>query len=112
MLQWLHISILILFTSLSLVTDNSLMMGSAQASNWRTDHSSKLAGAVLAPVSVIFIIYALFTYLWRAQRIARREPSARCVQRRSSSRILTQCHPRAGMTTVLGPPCWSCCFCR
>ena len=83
MLQWLHISILILFTSLSLVTDNSLMMGSAQASNWRTDHSSKLAGAVLAPVSVIFIIYALLTYMWRAQRIARREPSARCVQRRS-----------------------------
>jgi|APGre2960657444_1045066.scaffolds.fasta_scaffold00197_6 hypothetical protein len=103
MLQWLHISILILFTSLSLVTDNSLMMGSAQASNWRTDHSSKLAGAVLAPVSVIFIIYALFTYLWRAQRIARREPSARCVQRGSSTHVSRSVSPARRYDDRFGP---------
>ena len=33
--------------------------------------------AALAAVSVAFMAYALWTYLWRARRIARREPSAR-----------------------------------
>jgi len=39
--------------------------------------NGQLAGAVLAPVPCLFIIYALWTYMWRAARIARREPSAR-----------------------------------
>ena len=39
--------------------------------------ASAVCGAILAPVAVIFMIYALITYLWRSRRIARREPSAR-----------------------------------
>jgi uncharacterized membrane protein YidH (DUF202 family) len=40
-------------------------------------NASFLGGAALAPVSIAFMAYALWTYLWRARRIARREPSAR-----------------------------------
>ena len=77
LLQWLHISILILFTALSLVTSDSMMGGAKGSGSWASDYNSRLAGAVMAPVSVIFIIYALVTYMWRAHRIARREPTAR-----------------------------------
>ena len=77
LLQWLHISILILFTALSLVTSDSMMGGANGSGSWASDYNSRLAGAVMAPVSVIFIIYALVTYMWRAHRIARREPTAR-----------------------------------
>jgi uncharacterized membrane protein YidH (DUF202 family) len=82
LLQWLHISVLILFTSLSLVTNVELSggptaRGNSSGSAWELGSHGQLAGAVLAPVPCLFIMYALWTYLWRAARIARREPSAR-----------------------------------
>ena len=39
--------------------------------------ASGVCGAVLAPMAIAFMVYALTTYVWRSRRIARREPSAR-----------------------------------
>ena len=39
--------------------------------------ASGVCGAVLAPMAIAFMVYALSTYVWRSRRIARREPSAR-----------------------------------
>ena len=39
--------------------------------------ASGACGAILAPIAVAFMVYALATYVWRSRRIARREPSAR-----------------------------------
>ena len=39
--------------------------------------ASGVCGAILAPVAVVFMVYALAQYMWRSRRIARREPSAR-----------------------------------
>ena len=47
------------------------------AARQKRTRAAFVGGAVLAPVSVAFMGYALWTYLWRARRIARREPSAR-----------------------------------
>lgn len=77
MLQWLNMSTLILFTSLALTSYNDPLTRNKTLADGSLDYSSQIAGAVLAPVAIVFIIYALYTYLWRAQRIARREPSAR-----------------------------------
>ena len=52
--------------------------GASGVSNGVVSHNASfLGGAALAPVSIAFMAYALWTYLWRARRIARREPSAR-----------------------------------
>ena len=77
LLNYLHLSILILFTSLSLVTNDSMMGGEHLEGSWGSDYNSRLAGAIMAPVAVLFILYALTTFMWRANRIARREPCAR-----------------------------------
>ena len=77
MLQWLNMATLILFTSLALTSYNDPLTRNKTLADGSLDYSSQLAGAVLAPVAMVFIIYALYTYLWRARRIARREPSAR-----------------------------------
>lgn len=50
---------------------------STSSSLQKHSNATFLGGAILAPVSVLFMAYALWTYLWRARRIARREPSAR-----------------------------------
>ena len=77
MLQWLNMATLILFTSLALTSYNDPLTRNKTLADGSLDYSSQLAGAVLAPVAIVFIVYALYTYLWRARRIARREPSAR-----------------------------------
>ena len=107
LLQWLSMAVLVLFTSLALLTldggpgaanpgtdPGGLGVGggfgvdgvrpgvarapSAGATSPKPPASAAAAcGAALAPVAVAFMAYALWTYLWRASRIARREPSAR-----------------------------------
>jgi uncharacterized membrane protein YidH (DUF202 family) len=58
MLQWLNMATLILFTSLALTTYNDPMTRGNTLPNGSLDYSSQIAGAVLAPVAVIFIVYA------------------------------------------------------
>jgi uncharacterized membrane protein YidH (DUF202 family) len=52
-------------------------VASAPSAAEKQKHAAFFGGAALAAVSVAFMAYALWTYLWRARRIARREPSAR-----------------------------------
>ena len=40
-------------------------------------HASAMCGVIIAPIAVVFMIYALWTFIVRAKRIARREPSTR-----------------------------------
>ena len=101
LLQWLSMSVLLLFAALALLSNaggvvgapagpdasrtlptsfapndaNRRASGASGASHKK--NASFLGGAALAPVSIAFMAYALWTYLWRARRIARREPSAR-----------------------------------
>ena len=95
MLQWLSMSILILFMSLALLSlDGGGYRGTADpvigvassslgtpvgtpVGTPRAAVASGVCGAILAPVAVAFMAYSLWMYLWRARRIARREPSAR-----------------------------------
>lgn len=95
MLQWLSMSILILFMSLALLSLDGggyrgtadPVIGAASSSlgtpvgtpvgTPRAAVASGVCGAILAPVAVAFMAYSLWMYLWRARRIARREPSAR-----------------------------------
>jgi uncharacterized membrane protein YidH (DUF202 family) len=103
LLQWLSMSVLLLFAALALLSDaggpdvgtagtasrttpaslapndanrDAESIGASGASG-ASRNASFLGGAALAPVSIAFMAYALWTYLWRARRIARREPSAR-----------------------------------
>jgi len=111
LLQWLSMSVLLLFAALALLnnaggslgtaataetsfsrttpasfapndaireTRNAGASGASGVSSGVVSHNASfLGGAALAPVSIAFMAYALWTYLWRARRIARREPSAR-----------------------------------
>ena len=95
LLQWLSMSVLLLFAALALLggaatTATAMSDIITQAPSPRTASdapaarrrakkgaASFLGGAALAATSVAFMAYALWTYLWRARRIARREPSAR-----------------------------------
>ena len=43
---------------------------------WRTSEQAP-SGVIIAPIAVVFMIYALWTFIVRAKRIARREPSTR-----------------------------------
>ena len=58
MLQWLNMATLILFTSLALISYNDPVARNKVMEDGALDYSSQLAGAVLAPVSVVFIAYA------------------------------------------------------
>jgi uncharacterized membrane protein YidH (DUF202 family) len=58
MLQWLNMATLILFTSLALISYNDPLARNKVLENGKLDYSSQIAGAVLAPVAVVFIVYA------------------------------------------------------
>jgi uncharacterized membrane protein YidH (DUF202 family) len=58
MLQWLNMATLILFTSLALISYNDPLARNKVLDNGKLDYSSQIAGAVLAPVAVVFIVYA------------------------------------------------------
>jgi len=107
LLQWLSMSVLLLFAALALLSGAAIgtapiqpfeettfprddragemkrgsgvvsRVASAPSVAEKQKHAAFFGGAALAAVSVAFMAYALWTYLWRARRIARREPSAR-----------------------------------
>ena len=91
LLQWLSMSTLLLFLSLGLLSfqagspsDTNLFRGQntrvvteGKERQKRKITASDTCGLALAPVAILFMIYALFTYLVRANRIAKREPSTR-----------------------------------
>ncbi len=58
MLQWLNMATLILFTSLALTAYNDPVTHNKRTPEGNLDYSSQIAGAVLAPVAVVFIVYA------------------------------------------------------
>jgi uncharacterized membrane protein YidH (DUF202 family) len=99
LLQWISMAVVLLFAALALLSIDGGVETRAQGyeafratpERNRASGSSAgetpvrksrtrahfVAGALLAPVSVAFMAYALGTYLWRARRIQRREPGAR-----------------------------------
>jgi uncharacterized membrane protein YidH (DUF202 family) len=85
LLQWLSMAILLLFLGLGLMTletTGSAAPGgtpnvSAAAVFGGRSRASAVCGVIIAPIAVVFMIYALWTFIVRARRIARREPSTR-----------------------------------
>jgi uncharacterized membrane protein YidH (DUF202 family) len=92
LLQWLSMSTLLLFLSLGLLSfqagspsdtinlfrgQNTHVITEGKARQKRKITASDTCGLALAPVAILFMIYALFTYLVRANRIVKREPSTR-----------------------------------
>ena len=93
LLQWLSMAILLLFLGLGLMTletaGSSVSGGtpnvSATVFGGGHLHASAVCGVIIAPIAVVFMIYALWTFIVRAKRIARREPE-HAVRRRFRSR--------------------------
>ena len=84
LLQWLSMAILLLFLGLGLMTKHrvfrlrwTLNVSSANVFGGGHSHASAVCGVIIAPIAVVFMIYALWTFIVRAKRIARREPKAR-----------------------------------
>ena len=84
LLQWLSMAILLLFLGLGLMTletAGSSVSGGTQNVSAAVfgghSHASAVCGVIIAPIAVVFMIYALWTFIVRAKRIARREPSTR-----------------------------------
>ena len=93
LLQWLSMSTFLLFLSLGLLAfeagspSDTINLFRGQNTGVITEGetvkikrkitAADTCGLALAPVAILFMIYALVTYLVRAKRIARREPSTR-----------------------------------
>lgn len=85
LLQWLSMSILLLFLALGLMAigggsgAGAVPFGDASSASAMRGHpfAGAVCGMIIAPISIMFMVYALWTYMVRAQRIARREPSTR-----------------------------------
>ena len=78
-LQWLNISVLVMFLALSLLSGSSVIPGtgsSLSSSCSSDDHkciAGKMSGAIIAPVALSFMAYALYMYKKRTIQILRRE---------------------------------------
>lgn len=78
-LQWINISVLVMFLALSLLSGSSLApgLGSSLTNSCTSDDSKclagKMSGAIIAPVALCFMAYALFMYKKRTIQILRRE---------------------------------------
>eukprot|EP00890_Picochlorum_soloecismus_P002733 jgi/Picsp_1/3460/NSC_06298-R1_vacuolar transporter chaperone 4 len=78
-LQWLNISVLVMFLALSLLSGSSIIPGtgsSLSSSCSSDDHkciAGKMSGAIIAPVALSFMAYALYMYKKRTIQILRRE---------------------------------------
>ena len=74
-------SILLLFLALGLLSMErgaaAVIPSTAPTGTSFSTLPSAICGLTLAPISILFMLYALWTYIIRARRIARREPSAR-----------------------------------
>ncbi|GIL68194.1 hypothetical protein Vafri_21461, partial [Volvox africanus] len=78
-LSWLNIAVLVMFTSLSLMSDRLALFGNAVRQSsigclpGGICQASQIAGMAMAPVSMAFMLYALFMYRKRSAQILRRE---------------------------------------
>ena len=131
MLQWLSMSILILFMSLALLSLDGggyrgtadPVIGAASSSlgtpvgtpvgTPRAAVASGVCGAILAPVAVAFMAYSLWMYLWRARRIcaprAEREVRRQVGSRRfggdADGDIVRRRRPRRRLSPVVTARC-------
>ncbi|GBF99690.1 vacuolar transporter chaperone [Raphidocelis subcapitata] len=73
-LQWVNIGVLVMMTGLGLLTGASIT-SPANGTCWATPtcRAARVSGAVIAPISVLLLAYALWMYRRRAGLIARRE---------------------------------------
>ncbi|KFM23559.1 Vacuolar transporter chaperone 4 [Auxenochlorella protothecoides] len=80
-LAWLQISVLVMLTALSLLSGSSISVPGAGSASGGSEASctdgrcfaSKVSGAIIAPVAVLFMAYALYMYKKRTIQIMRRE---------------------------------------
>lgn len=87
-LAWISVSVLIMVLGMSLLGNNSGTVGGAgvgMPSSGGTGDSSlscadsrlcmanKIAGAIITPISILFMIYALYVYRWRSVALAARD---------------------------------------
>lgn len=77
-LQWINVSVLVMFLALSLLSGSVIPgMGSGMSSvcdaNDARCLAGKMSGAIIAPVSLTFMGYALYMYKKRTLQILRRE---------------------------------------
>lgn len=84
-LQWLQISVLVMLTAMSLLSGSSLtssVTGNTTTSSSssggcsegdKSCYASKLSGAIIAPVALLFMAYALYMYKKRTIQILRKE---------------------------------------
>eukprot|EP00887_Chlorella_sp_A99_P003724 scaffold7.g3724.t1 len=80
-LSWLQISVLVMMTGLSLLSGSVLVGGSAKGGGGGSScppddnrcRASKISGAIIAPVALLFMMYALFMYKKRTLQILRRQ---------------------------------------
>lgn len=75
-LQWLQISVLVMLTATSLLSGSSLISSGGSSGCSSSDSkclAGKLSGAIIAPVALMFMAYALYMYKKRTIQILRRE---------------------------------------
>lgn len=79
-LQWLNIAVLIMLTALSLLSGSAIIgtMAGAGAGSYNCTagamcNATRISGAIIAPVAVLFMLYALWMYKKRSIQILRRE---------------------------------------
>jgi uncharacterized membrane protein YidH (DUF202 family) len=77
-LQWINVSVLVMFLALSLLSGSVIPgMGSGLTSTCDADDAKclagKMSGAIIAPVALSFMGYALYMYKKRTLQILRRE---------------------------------------
>ena len=77
-LQWINVSVLVMFLALSLLSGSVIPgmgsnLGSACEANDERCLAGKMSGAIIAPVALTFMGYALYMYKKRTIQILRRE---------------------------------------
>eukprot|EP00216_Chloropicon_sp_CCMP2111_P003955 CAMPEP_0198241892 /NCGR_PEP_ID=MMETSP1446-20131203/7108_1 /TAXON_ID=1461542 ORGANISM="Unidentified sp, Strain CCMP2111" /NCGR_SAMPLE_ID=MMETSP1446 /ASSEMBLY_ACC=CAM_ASM_001112 /LENGTH=743 /DNA_ID=CAMNT_0043924821 /DNA_START=269 /DNA_END=2503 /DNA_ORIENTATION=+ len=79
-LSWLQVSVIVIFMAFSLMDGSSLsnaFVGGSSKSERKADetrlHASQVSGALLAPIGIAFMLYALYMHRMRTMQILRRE---------------------------------------
>ena len=80
-LSWLQVSVIVIFMAFSLMDGSTVsgLMGSKSAKNGGDPsaehrlHASQISGALLAPIGIAFMGYALYMHKMRTMQILRRE---------------------------------------
>jgi uncharacterized membrane protein YidH (DUF202 family) len=79
MLQWLNMAVLLVFTSLALLAASTAITNNgAASSNYKAvAGGAQLCGAILAPAAIMVMLYAMWQYYWRINRITDPDEDAR-----------------------------------